>query len=98
MAHKAAKVRYWRSVYEEYTASGLGVKEFCAEKSLNYYTFKEWRQEFEREHAGAFIEVGAAALSEASYTLVLKGGRELRVSGGFNEARVRQLIKVCEDA
>ncbi len=44
-----------------------------------------------------FVEVGTLP-SNATYTVVLRNGREVRVDGGFSEARVRQLIQVCESA
>jgi len=97
MAQSIAKLRQWRSVYEEFQASGLSVKEFCVEKKINYYTFKGWQLQFAKEDKGAFIEVGILP-SSTGYAVQLRNGRELRFSGGFSEARVRQLIRVCEDA
>ena len=97
MARSVAKERHWRAVHEEFSSSGLSIKEFCAERKINYHTFKGWQKQFAKENKGAFLEV-ATLPSSASYAVVLRSGRELRVSGSFSEARVRQLIRVCEDA
>lgn len=94
---KAAAEAKWRRIYQAFEESGLGGKDFCQERGVNYYTFKGWSQRFAKESSrrGVFVEIGLPLVA-SGYTIVLKGGRELRVAGGFSAARVKQLIELCE--
>ena len=94
---KAAAEAKWRRIYQLFEESGLTCKDFSRERGVNYYTFKGWSQKFSKEASrrGAFVEIGLP-LATQEYTIVLKGGRELRVSGSFSAVRVKQLIELCE--
>ena len=87
--------RKWRRICEKFMESGLNMKAFAAEIGVNYYTFKAWQKRFTEVPSGEFMEVTLPAASGA-YSLVLRNGRELKLSGSFSEARVRQLIGICE--
>ncbi len=62
----------------------MTVKAFCAERKLNYYTFKGWQRVFSREGVEQFRELAPTPNAEASYAVVLANGRELKVSAGFS--------------
>jgi hypothetical protein len=87
----------WRRMHQAFLESGLTTKDFCQERGVNYYTFKDWSKRFAKEapQRGAFVEIGLP-LSRQEYTIVLKNGRELRLGASFGAARVRQLIELCE--
>jgi uncharacterized lipoprotein len=87
----------WRRIYQAFQESGLACKDFCRERGVNYYTFRDWSRRFAKDapRRSAFVEIGLPVATQ-EYTIVLKGGRELRVAGGFSAARVRQLIELCE--
>ena len=97
MATHSEKIRAkWLSAYRAYEGSGLAVKDFCRERGVNYYTFKGWQQRFDKEGGGEFRELAATGGHESSYAVVLRNGRELRLSAGFSTARVRQLVELLE--
>ena len=85
----------WLSAYRAYEESGLSAKAFCAERGVNYYTFKGWQQRLSKETTGTFRELPPSG-PEASYAIALRNGRELRLGSGFSAARVRQLVELLE--
>jgi hypothetical protein len=97
MPSKKAQERrtQWRRLYQEYVESGLNAKEFSRERRVLYWSLKAWVKRFEAE-GSKFVEIGAPLVSP-EYTLVLRNGRELRISGLFSERRLRQLIGVVEE-
>jgi hypothetical protein len=97
MARRGEAIRLkWLGVYRAYEGSGLTVRDFCRERGVNYYTFKGWQQRFGKEEGGGFRELVPVAGDEASYSVVLRNGRELRLGAGFSAARVRQLVELLE--
>jgi hypothetical protein len=93
--HRELTRAKWLGIYRAYEASGLAVKDFCLERGINYYTFKGWQQRFSKDGSG-FRELVAVGGGEASYSVVLRSGRELRLGAGFSAARVRQLVELLE--
>jgi hypothetical protein len=86
----------WLGVYREFEASGISIRDFCAERGLNYSTFRDWQRRFSKESREAgFVEM-ALPVSSCAYTLILRNGRELRLSASFSPPRLRQLIEVLE--
>ena len=97
MTHREKVRQKWLADYRAYEASGLSPKEFCAERRLSYWSFKGWQQRFQKEQGSEpFRELAVSAGVEANYSVVLRSGRELKLSGGFSPARVRQLVEVLE--
>jgi len=100
--HRATTRAKWLELYRAFEGSGLTIREFCAERGLNYYTFKGWQAEFRREseaaciEPGGFIEVRREPLSASSYRITLRSGRELQIEGGFVESRLVKLIEILE--
>ena len=92
---KQEREQKWRKIYQEYVGSGLGLKAFSEEQGINHYTFKVWAKRFKAESGAQFKELSLVG-GGGTYVVVLRNGRELKLSGSFNEARVRQLIGVCE--
>ena len=83
----------WLERYREFKVSGQPVQKYCAERGINQYTFREWRQRFDRE---AFVEIAVPGSSGAVYSIILRNGRELQLGEGFSEAGVRKLIELLE--
>ena len=92
---KQEREQKWRKIYQDFVGSGLGLKAFSAEQGINHYTFKVWAKRFKAESGSKFKELSLGG-SSGSYAIVLRNGRQLELSGSFNEARVRQLIGICE--
>ena len=86
----------WRSLYDLYKGSGASSRGFCAERGVNYYTFREWQQRFDREVVGDFRELAVPTVPELQYSVVVKSGRELRLGAVFSETVVRKLIELLE--
>lgn len=95
MRKKAKKSQEdWRQIIQEYEESGLTLKEFSKERGVNTWSLRDWRKRLGSK-TGAFVEVALPG-GGAEYSIQLRNGRELRVSGAFSEKRVRQLIEVLE--
>jgi hypothetical protein len=106
MAHGRArderKERQWRRWIDQWRASGLSARAFCAQHRLSTANFYNWRRILERRSAEqvvfAPVQVVADALPTQTSALevVLADGRAVRVAPGFDAATLRQLLAVLE--
>jgi hypothetical protein len=96
------KERQWRRRIEQWQASGLSVRDFCARHGLATASFYNWRRVLERRAAERPpfmpVQVVADAVPDQASPLevVLAGGRTVRVAPGFDVATLRQLLSVLE--
>jgi hypothetical protein len=96
------KERQWRRRIEQWQASGLSVRDFCARHGLATASFYNWSRVLERRASErpAFVpvQVVADATSDNAGALevVLLDGRTVRVAPGFDEATLRRLLAVLE--
>jgi hypothetical protein len=96
------KEREWRRRIEQWQASGLGVRAFCARHGLATASFYKWRQVLQRRAAGEPAFVAVQVVAEAASTLtgtlevLLTDGRTVRVAPGFDPVTLRQLLAVLE--
>ena len=101
-ARDVEKERQWRRRIEQWQASGLSVRDFCARHGLSTASFYNWRRVLERRVAEqpAFIpvQVVADATSDKAGALevLLFNGRTVRVAPGFDAATLRRLLAVLE--
>src|SRR5579864_6337842 len=101
-ARDERKERHWRRWIEQWRASGLSVRAFCARHGLAQASFYAWRRVLERRAAEqvvfAPVQVVADALPTQTSALevVLADGRVVRVAPGFDAATLRQLLAVLE--
>ena len=99
----ARKEQQWRQRIQEWRASGLSVRAFCARRGLAEPSFYAWRKELQRRDAAlpAFVPVRLVpdddAPCDGSVTVVLAGGRLVRVGPGFDVATLRQVVAVLEE-
>ena len=106
MAHGRArdeqKERQWQRRIEQWRASGLSVRAFCARHGLATASFYNWRRVLERRAAdrAAFVPVQVVADTVPGRTIslevILADGRAVRVAPGFDAATLRQLLAVLE--
>lgn len=94
----------WLLLDQDYARHDLTMREFCAERKVNIYTFKDWHKKFRKESsdvsagansAGLFRELSDVSV-RGSYSMTLRGGRTLTVEGGFIESQLRKLIEILE--
>ena len=94
----------WLLLHHEFEALELTVREFCAERKVNIYTFKDWQKRFRKEggevsaggsSVGLFREL-TAGRGQGHYAMTLRGGRVLAVESGFIESELRKLIGILE--
>lgn len=94
----------WQLLYQEFESLELTVREFCTERQVNIYTFKDWQKVFRKESAGVakganpvglFRELSDVPV-QGSYSMTLRSGRTLTVESGFIESRLRKLIEILE--
>ena len=95
----------WRMLHDEFEGLEQTVREFCTERKVNIYTFKDWQKRFRKEEGGEVLAVGGTAglfreLSpvrvRGSYAITLRGSRVLTVECGFIESELRKLIGILE--
>jgi transposase len=106
MAHGRArdqrKEQQWHRWIDQWRASGLSVRAFCAQHRLSTANFYNWRRILERRAAEqvvfAPVQVVADTLPTQTSALevVLADGRAVRVTPGFDAATLRQLLAVLE--
>lgn len=93
----------WRRWLQQWQASGLTVRAFCARWGLAEARFYAWRRELQRRHAAATTFVPVHVLADQppvpahSLEVVLASGRTLRVAAGFDPATLRHLLAVLEE-
>ena len=96
--------RKWQILHEEFESLNQTVKEFCVERKVNIYTFKDWQKKFRKEAAGICRGASSEVLfrellpnvTQSSYSMILRGGRTLAVESGFIESELRKLIEILE--
>ena len=97
------KEQQWRRWIQNWRASRLSVRAFCARHGLAVPNFYAWRRELQRRDAAApaFLPVclvaDEASAHDGGLDVVLRGGRTLRVRAGFDALTLRQLLAVLEE-
>jgi hypothetical protein len=97
------KERPWRRWINDWRASGLSVRDFCARHGLATASFYNWRRALERRVAEepAFVPVQVVAdavpAQASALEVALVDGRAVRVAPGFDAATLRQLLTVLEE-
>jgi transposase len=98
----ARKEQQWRRWLQDWQASGLSVRAFCARHGLAPPSFYAWRRELQRRDAAqpAFVPVcvvGEDMPACGGVEVVLRGGRTARVGPGFDAATLRQVVALLEE-
>jgi hypothetical protein len=99
MPKESPKARQERlSLCASYGESGQTVTEFIRELGISYWRLKSALKKTERESGAGFQELSVAGglPGGGEYTVMLRGGRELRLPVHFIEKRVRQLVEILE--
>ena len=97
------KEQQWRQWIEEWQSSGLTVRTFCSRRGLGEARFYAWRRQLQRREVDLvrLVAVELAAVAEpgrdSALTVVVPGGRTVRVAPGFDAATLRQLLAVLEE-
>jgi hypothetical protein len=97
------KQQQWQRRIQQWQASGLSVRAFCARHGLAEPGFYAWRRKLHRrqQRVADFVPVHILAHAEPNaedgLEVVLAGGRRLRVRPGFDSATLRQLVAVLEE-
>jgi hypothetical protein len=97
------KEHQWQQWIQQWQASGLSVRAFCARHRLAEPRFYAWRRQLrQRPRPGTGfvpVQVLAPAAPAGAHVLevVLAGGRRLRVPPGFDAATLRHLLAVLEE-
>ena len=102
-ARDEEKERQWRRRIDQWRASGLSVRAFCARHGLATASFYNWRRVLQRRALAeqpAFVPVQVVADAVPTQTIalevVLTDGRTVRVAPGFDAATLRHLLAVLE--
>ncbi len=102
-ARDEQKERQWRRRIDQWRASKLSVRAFCARYGLATASFYNWRRVLQRREADeqpAFVPVqvvaDAAPVQASALEVVLTDGRTVRVAPGFDATTLRLLLAVLE--
>ena len=101
-ARDEQKERQWQRRIEQWRASGLSVRAFCARHGLATASFYNWRRVLQRRAADepAFVPVRVVAdappAQASALEVVLTDGRAVRIAPGFDAATLRRLLAVLE--
>jgi hypothetical protein len=81
-------------VVEDFAASGMTRREYCARHRIAVSTLDSWR----RSHKSGpkLVEVRIEAPAPGGFALVLGNGRRIETSWQFAEAELTRLIRVAE--
>jgi hypothetical protein len=94
--------RYWRSVLEQWRASGTSRAAFCRRHGISYHSLSQWKSRIGADAKVGpggrrrFVEIAVPRAAVPSYEIALAGGRSLRVPPGFDDGEVARLIAVVE--
>jgi transposase len=95
------KQQQWHRWIQQWQASGLSVRAFCARHRLAEPRFYAWRRQLRQRPIADFVPVRVLAHPEATaedgLEVVLASGRRLRVRPGFDAATLRHLLAVLEE-
>ena len=101
-ARDEQKEQLWQRRIEQWRASGLSVRTFCARHGLATASFYNWRRVLQRRAADepAFVPVRVVAdavpTQASALEVVLTDGRAVRIAPGFDAATLRRLLAVLE--
>ena len=97
------KERQWQRWIDQWRASGLSVRAFCARHRLPTPTFYAWRRRLRRRAAerAPFLPVQVVAdpppPPASTLEVLLADGGVVRVPPGFDPATLRQLLAVLRE-
>ena len=99
------KERQWQRWIDQWRASGLSVRDFCARHRLPTPTFYNWRRRLRHRAAepAPFLPVQVVAETPpppppaSPLEVVLADGAVVRVPPGFDPATLRQLLAVLRE-
>ena len=97
------KERQWQRRIDQWRASGLSVRDFCARYRLPTPTFYAWRRRLQRRAAERtpFLPVQVVADTAppqpSPLAVVLAGGAVVRVWAGFDPATLRHLLAALRE-
>ncbi len=94
-ANSEARER-WRRHIEDFNASGLSRKDYCAKHQINVYTLDYWREKFSPEgkkaSGASWIPVKVAEDNSAGFDLRV-GRVSVTVKPGFDRALLIELLQ-----
>jgi transposase-like protein len=98
---ESATGRKWRRIVDEQRSSGLGAAAFCRRHGISAVSLYAWRRRLaQAAGAGVFVEAKVVdpspAESAGAIEVCLRGGRRLRVGGGFDARVLSELVRVLE--
>ena len=103
---KDEKVAYWRHQVDGFQASGLSVKDYCAQKGISVANWYYWRKRFADaaepqsmvHKTDGFLPITLAAVRPpiSSVEIVLLSGRGLKLTAPVDTGWLQTLVQVLE--
>ena len=107
----SSKEQFWRTIVQQWRASGLSARAFCARRRLSEPSFYAWRRTLQQRDTAQvrFVPVQIVSQQTAptaddtsaaanALELVLDGGRRLRIGSGFDGPTLKRLLALLEEA
>jgi hypothetical protein len=98
--------RRWAERVSKWQASGQSQAAFCREHGLNGNTFNYWKLRVLKQRprqslfqsVGKFTPVRVVSAAACAYEVSLRSGHTIRIVSDFDEAVLRRLIGVLDEA
>jgi transposase len=96
--------QFWRMAIETWQASGLSVRQFCADEGLSEPSFYSWRKKLtgssvqddkDKPEPSAFIEVTMSQSNPAAVELLMTSGNTLRIPVGVDTETLSTVLSVA---
>lgn len=99
--------QFWRMAIETWQASGLSVRQFCANEGLSEPSFYVWRKKLtggsvqdakDKPEPSAFIEVAIPRCNSVVMELLFTSGNTLRIPVGIDTVTLSTVLSVVRSA
>jgi len=93
---KASRSDGWRKQIADEQRSGLSVREFCAQRTVNENAFYKWRKQLQTSEAVRFALVepaGTQPRAETTLAILLATGERLRIGAGVDGPTLRTVLE-----
>lgn len=104
---RAEKVEFWRRQIEGFAASGLSVKEYCAQQGIAVANWYYWRKRFGKNAQARLMVSGAEEFLPITLApnraliptveIQLLSGRSLKLSAPLDTSWLQSLVQVLEE-
>ena len=88
----------WTSLVQDFEQGNFSIKEFCLDKGISYWTFREWRRKLAAESVGNdFVEISPGPPIGVSGSIRIRiGNISVEVSTPVDELVLCSVLRAVE--